>query len=123
MKILYLCFDQGIDLSGLKGASIHVRSFVRALAELGHEVTVVSTNVSSPESFEVATGAAVLRAPLTAWNRALSRMTKAANRSMGRAPARGRDLVRAFHNPEFFRVVKDSAARLEPSFVYERYSL
>ncbi len=123
MKILYLCFDHGVDLSGLKGASIHVRAFVRALAELGHEVTVVGTNVSSPESFEAATGAAVLRAPLTAWNRALSRMTKAANRWIGRSPGRGRDLVRAFHNLKFFRVVKESAARLEPSFVYERYSL
>src|SRR5215469_13929865 len=93
MKILYLCFDPGIDLSGLKGASIHVRSFVRALAELGHEVTVVGTKVSSPESFEVLTGATVYRAPWTPWNRALFRAINAGNRFLGRRPGRGRDLV------------------------------
>ncbi len=77
MKILYLCFDSGIDLSGVKGASIHVRSFVRALTELGHEVAVVGTQVSSPESFETLTGATVLRAPLSPRSRALLRTLKA----------------------------------------------
>jgi glycosyltransferase involved in cell wall biosynthesis len=123
MRILYLCFDTGIDLSGLKGASIHVRSFVRALAELGHEVTVVGSKVGSPDSFEAATQATVVRAPLARWNHALSRAIKAGNRLLGRSPGRGRDVVRAFHNPEFFRIVEESAARLEPTFIYERYSL
>src|SRR5215813_12034433 len=123
MKILYLCFDPGIDLSGLKSASIHVRSFVRALAELGHEVAVVGTKVSSPESFEGLTGATVRRAPLTPWNRALLRAIKAPNRFLGRGPGRGRDVVRAFHNTEFFRVADECAGRLLPNFIYERYSL
>jgi len=123
MKILYLCFDQGIDLSGVKGASIHVRSFVQALAELGHEVAVVGTKVSLPESFETMTGATVLRAPLTPWNRALLRAIKAGNRFLGRGPSRGRDVVRAFHNTEFFRVADECARRLLPTFIYERYSL
>src|SRR6516165_7708574 len=123
MKILYLCFDQGIDLSGVKGASIHVRSFVQALAELGHEVAVVGTKVSLPESFETMTGAPVLRAPLTPWNRALLRAIKAGNRFLGRGPSRCRDVVRAFHNTEFFRVSDECARRLLPSFIYERYSL
>jgi glycosyltransferase involved in cell wall biosynthesis len=123
MKILYLCFDSGIDLSGVKGASIHVRSFVRALTELGHEVAVVGTNVSSPESFETSTGATVLRAPLTPRNRALLRALKAGNRLLGPALSRGRDLVRAFHNREFFRVAEECTGRLLPSFIYERYSL
>ena len=34
-----------------------------------------------------------------------------------------RDVVQALHNTEFSRVVEESAARLQPSFVYERYSL
>ncbi len=123
MKILYLCFDSGIDLSGVKGASIHVRSFVRALTELGHEVAVVGTNVSSPESFETSTGATVLRAPLTPRNRALLRALKAGNRFLGPGLSGGRDLVRAFHNSEFFRVADECTARLLPSFIYERYSL
>jgi glycosyltransferase involved in cell wall biosynthesis len=123
MKILYLCFDPGIDLSGVKGASIHVRSFVRALTELGHEVVVVGTKVSAPESFETLTGATVLRAPLTLRNRRLHRELKSGNRFLALGLSRGRDLVRAFHNSEFFRVADECTSRLLPSFIYERYSL
>ncbi len=122
MKILYLCFDSGIDLSGVKGASIHVRSFVRGLTELGHEVAVVGTQVSSPESFETLTGATVLRAPLSPRSRALLRTLKA-RRYLALGLSSGRDLVRAFHNTEFFRVAEECAGRLMPSFIYERYSL
>lgn len=123
MKILYLCFDPGIDLSGLKGAAIHVRSFVRALTELKHEVTIVGTKVSSPESFEALTGATVLRARLTPRNLALHRALKAGDRSLNRGLNHGRDIVRAFHNREFFKVADECASRLVPSFIYERYSL
>ena len=123
MKIVYLCLDRGIDLSGLKGASIHVRSLVRALAELGHDVLVIGTKVGSPAAFEAATGATVVRAPLAGWNEALGRGITAANRWLGRGPGRGRDVVQGLHNTEFSRVVEESAARLQPSFVYERYSL
>ena len=123
MKILYLCSDHGIDLTGLKGASIHVRSSVRALAELGHEVTVIGTQVRAPEAFEAMTGATVLRVPLTRWNRALFRAIKAGNRFLGRRRSGVRDAVRAFHNREFFRVADEYAGWLRPSFIYERYSL
>jgi glycosyltransferase involved in cell wall biosynthesis len=123
MKILYLCFDPGIDLSGVKGASIHVRSFVRALTELGHEVAVVGTKVSSPESFETLTGASILQAPLTPRNRTLHRELKSGNRFLALGLSGGHDLVRAFHNSEFFRVADECSGRLSPSFIYERYSL
>jgi glycosyltransferase involved in cell wall biosynthesis len=123
MKILYLCFDPGIDLSGVKGASIHVRSFVRGLTELGHEVAVVATKVSSPESFETLTGATVLRAPLMPRNRAFLRALKAGNRFLALRLSLGRDLVRAFHNTEFFRVADECIGRFLPNFIYERYSL
>jgi glycosyltransferase involved in cell wall biosynthesis len=123
MKILYLCADHGVDLSGVKGASIHVRSFVRALAGLGHEVTAVGTKVSSPESFEAETRASVIRAPLAPWNRTLYRTIKAGNRLLGYTSGRGRDLIRAFHNSEFFRVANECTGRSSPSFLYERYSL
>src|SRR5215471_12247337 len=94
MKILYLCADHGVDLWGVKGASIHVRSFVHALAGLGHEVTVVGTKVSSPESFEAATHTAVVEAPLAWWNRSLLWVLKTGNRSLGRSSTRGRDVGR-----------------------------
>ena len=41
MKIAYLCADRGIPVLGDKGASVHVREFVSALARLGHEVTLL----------------------------------------------------------------------------------
>jgi len=123
MKILYLCFDSGIDLSGVKGASIHVRSFVRALTELGHQVAVVGTKVSSPKAFESLTGATVLRAPFTPRSQKLLHAMKNGNRFLASGLSRGRDLVRAFHNREFFRVADECAGRLMPGFIYERYSL
>ncbi|MDA8095740.1 MAG: glycosyltransferase family 4 protein [Betaproteobacteria bacterium] len=40
MKILYLNLDRGIPILGDKGASVHVREFITAAAELGHEVVL-----------------------------------------------------------------------------------
>jgi glycosyltransferase involved in cell wall biosynthesis len=123
MRILYLCSDHGVDFSGVKGASIHVRSFVQALAALGHEVIVIGTKVSSPESFQAVTHATALRAPLASWNRKLLRAMKAGNQFLGRSPGRGRDVIRALHNSNFFKVADQLATRFSPSFIYERYSL
>ncbi len=42
MRLLYVCSDFGIAPSGSKGASIHLRAITRALADLGHEVLLLS---------------------------------------------------------------------------------
>lgn len=42
MRICYLCADLGIPPDGKKGASAHVRGFLRALRLLGHEVLLVT---------------------------------------------------------------------------------
>src|SRR5260370_5013518 len=47
MKVLYLCTD-GIDLAAKSGGAIHMRSFVRALGEIGHQVALVSTDARPP---------------------------------------------------------------------------
>lgn len=47
MKILYLNFDRGIPVLGDKGASVHVREFVRAAGELEHEVLLACARVGS----------------------------------------------------------------------------
>jgi glycosyltransferase involved in cell wall biosynthesis len=47
MKILYFCPDRGIPVLGEKGASVHVRSFVTALARQGHEVVLACTRLGS----------------------------------------------------------------------------
>ncbi len=41
MKILYLNPDRGIPVLGDKGAAVHVREFVTALAQQGHDVVLV----------------------------------------------------------------------------------
>ena len=46
MRVFYLCLDEGIPLLGRKGAAVHVREMVAALARAGHEVTVVSPVLS-----------------------------------------------------------------------------
>jgi glycosyltransferase involved in cell wall biosynthesis len=42
VRLLYLCSDFGIDPGGTKGASIHLRAITKALAELGHDVRLLS---------------------------------------------------------------------------------
>ena len=42
MHIAYVTADRGIPVFGAKGASIHVREMVSALAVLGHEVTLLA---------------------------------------------------------------------------------
>jgi glycosyltransferase involved in cell wall biosynthesis len=42
MRIAYVVADRGIPVFGDKGASIHVREMVGALAGLGHQVTLVA---------------------------------------------------------------------------------
>lgn len=47
MKIAYLCFDFGIPVLGDKGASVHVREMVAALARAGHEMTLLGARIGS----------------------------------------------------------------------------
>ncbi|MHB1869836.1 MAG: glycosyltransferase family 4 protein [Steroidobacteraceae bacterium] len=55
MKILYLNFDHGIPVLGDKGASVHVREFVSAATELGHEVIVACARLGSGNAAPPAT--------------------------------------------------------------------
>jgi glycosyltransferase involved in cell wall biosynthesis len=45
MKILYLNADRGIPVLGDKGASVHVREFITALAAAGHEVVLACASL------------------------------------------------------------------------------
>ena len=52
MKICYLCPDLGISIDGFKGASSHIRNFVRALISLGHDVSVMTSCSVDQNEFE-----------------------------------------------------------------------
>lgn len=41
MRLLYVCSDWGIAPDGTKGAAVHLRAITRALAELGHDVSLL----------------------------------------------------------------------------------
>ena len=71
MKILYLSSDPGIDVAGRSGGSVHIRALVRALVGLRHQVTLVSSSVSSPAALEKEMGIQVRATPVAKLNRAL----------------------------------------------------
>src|SRR5437879_13585440 len=98
MKVLYLCSDASIDLTGQKGASIHSRSFVGALADAGHEVTVLCTQVTSPTSIEGELHANVRPVPLTAWDQDLARAVRPANGHLAKPTRQLPDSARAHAN-------------------------
>ncbi len=122
MKILYLCID-GIDIAGKSGGAIHVCSFVRALSEIGHEVSVVCSCASSPASLRTDLHARVYPAARTPWNHSLSHAIAAGNRALGRPTRHNPDAVRVLHNFTFLKVAADAARELDPDFIYERYTL
>src|SRR5947208_11335686 len=124
MKILYLCNDPGIDVAGKSGAAIHIRSFARALADLGHEVAIVTCGPpDGKQALEEELHAVIWSAPLSPWNRALAHSLRAANLAIGRTPRRNPDAVRVLHNLTFFKAATRAAKQLNPDFIYERYSL
>ena len=123
MKILYLSGDLGIDPTGHGGGAIHIRSFIRALAEQGHQVTLVCGSAADHQAGASIPGATVRLVPLAMWNRALARALRRISRMTG-GPIRGHsDFVRALHNFRFARVARAVARKLQPDFIYERYSL
>lgn len=54
-KITYLCLDYGIDLTGSKGAAVHVRSICKGLADIGWKVELHGVRAGK--------GAAALKGP------------------------------------------------------------
>ncbi|MDE2294548.1 MAG: glycosyltransferase family 4 protein [Gammaproteobacteria bacterium] len=124
MKILYLNFDRGIPVLGDKGASVHVREFVRAAADLGHEVLIACTrrgegNAPPP--------AAIAEFPIDD----APPLIEAERRSLGiedrgdGEPILRRELARLAHDQSLAALVLASLAARDfrPDFIYERHAL
>lgn len=120
MRILYVSMDPGVHLNLPGGGAIHIRGFVRALAELGHEVLLLtsSSGVAATEN-----GVRIRQAPLAAWNQVLGRAIRRANTVLGRPGREHPDLVRILHNVTFRKAVDGCVRSFEPDLIYERYSL
>lgn len=123
MKILYLSTDPGIDPAGSSGSAVHIRALVGALADLGHQVTLVCSAARPVQSIEAELHATVRLVPLARWNRVLARCLQIAGRFAGRPVREHPDLVRALHNLCLARRAGAVAREFAPDFIYERYSL
>ncbi len=108
MKIMYLCPDLGIPLDGTKGAAVHVRSMIRALAAQGHRLVALAAAGDAP-----ALGVPVkpIRAP-------------SFTGELGEAgePRVARALAHLWNNVAIDAAVEEVAAWFEPELIYERYS-
>lgn len=109
MKICYLCQDLGIPLDGQKGACAHVRGFIRALKNSGHEVRVVTGGTLTDAGLDVP----VVEIPIPALFEGLNRKDN---------PRMTRALKHLWHNVGVERALADAIDQCRPDVVYERYS-
>jgi glycosyltransferase involved in cell wall biosynthesis len=108
MKIVYLCADLGIPLDGTKGAAVHVRSVIRALAAQGHELVVLAA-AGSPSALSVPV------VPI--------RGSALAGEIAGTPDARtGRALAHVWNNVATEATLLETLAGFRPELVYERYA-
>jgi glycosyltransferase involved in cell wall biosynthesis len=128
-RVLYLSADRGVPIRGTKGASVHVRSLVRALEERGAVSVVVTTNAGPAQSAEPSFRIDEARAEgrLAAAARLMARVLAPwpwgrADRSGARASAE-RAFLRLADNVVLFRTGAAAARSWRPDAVYERYSL
>lgn len=124
MKILYLNFDRGIPVLGDKGASVHVREFVKAAADLGHDVLLACATLGTGNA---PPPARLVELPLDDSPQLLEkqRALLSIDDSTLDATVLRRELVRIAYDSEVAARVFDSlAARgFSPDFIYERHAL
>jgi glycosyltransferase involved in cell wall biosynthesis len=119
VRILYISTDFGVPVLGFKGASVHIRELTDALAELGHEVVVMTPNVGEGNTTRaqvVHVAAPHLPPPVAP---TLCRL----GAPWGRGKQLERETRELYYNVEFLRAAQRLAAQWHPDLVYERYAL
>jgi glycosyltransferase involved in cell wall biosynthesis len=117
MRIAYLCADFGIPIRGHKGASVHVREMVAALAAHGHEVRVFSPNPGQGNDL-----AAQLREiGADGLPNTCGRLARTVTR--GRYPRLDKEVRELAYNLTLYRGVRTESRCWRPEAIYERYSL
>jgi glycosyltransferase involved in cell wall biosynthesis len=117
MRIAYLCADFGVPIRGHKGASVHVREMVTALAAQGHDVRVFAPNPGKGTS---------LAAPLhTISATGLPEACRRVARHLAgwRHPRLAKEARELAYNLTLYRHVHAQVGRWRPDAIYERYSL
>jgi glycosyltransferase involved in cell wall biosynthesis len=119
VRIAYLSTDFGVPVLGTKGASVHLRKLVEALASRGHEVVVLSptpgTGTSAPIPFRI------VPLPFGEIPALLQERLKAEPIASGnRLP---QDLRNLFYSLWVEGRALPLLEELRPDFLYERYAL
>lgn len=119
MRLLYVCSDFGIPPTGTKGASIHLRSITRALAELGHDVTILSTREGPGGDHPASPLALEARSPVNQMARSLKHWML--DRGLGDALAK--ELRPLLYNAWVGEHALDALRESPPTAIIERLSL
>lgn len=109
MKFCYLIPDLGISVDGQKGASSHIRGFVHALKNLGHEVMIVTTQPTDPHAADVPIH--VIPSP-----------SLVAGILPDLQPRTFRALRHLFYNSAIEGFLDKVIQDFKPDYIYERYS-
>src|SRR5262249_4381091 len=118
-RVLYLSGDRGVPIRGMKGASIHVRSLIKALRDLGVESLLVTRSGGRRDGVDPPAELRETRA-----GPSLTLAAKILARFFGGGSAAGeRAWLRIVDNWALFRLADEAAASWRPDLVYERYAL
>jgi glycosyltransferase involved in cell wall biosynthesis len=123
VKICYLCADLGISLHGYNGASSYIRGLVRALAKLGHEVSVIAPAAERNGDL----GVPVIPIPAPDVFTAIASEAGTRPEINGKAEDRGKarlflSLRHLWHNVAVEQVLREILPVQRPDLLYERYS-
>ncbi len=119
MRLLYVCSDFGIPVRGVKGASIHLRSITTALAELGHEVSILSPNPGTGDDHATVS---VLAPPSKAIKQIPQQM-KTWLRDRGLSDGMAREFRSLWYNIRAAEELTEPINDFAPDAVIERLSL
>jgi len=117
-RVLYVSADRGVPVRGDKGASVHVRSMLKALGDLGVETTILTAR-GGPGDGPRVPGALVEAISGKTWKQ-LARRLAAWTRG---GEALERALLRLLDNAPLYREGGRVAEMWRPDLIYERYAL
>ncbi len=117
-RILYLSADRGVPVRGSKGASVHVRSVVRALQGLGRETLVLTTRRGPKDGPDPGAKLVTCHTPARRkmWAERIGQWTR------GGVPLE-RALLRLLDNIGLYRQGLRWGKAWHPDLLYERYAL
>lgn len=124
MKILYLCADLGIPVLGPKGAAVHVREMVAALARAKHNVVLAAQLLNkSPWETPAEAPAPLLQVCPSDESTTAVLALKQFNQSIGAESSTPGELRRILYNRDLETDLYRRFAAEPPDFIYERASL